>query len=348
MYMHQAIAEYHSEPLAVLISGSMAEAVEGCAVLEGVDVKTFALFAQFAYTGNYDDPKPDYEPQPPIDEDEIVIVRASTVAAIAGQPGGGVPLAQPRSARQQQQQQQPRAPKRRATSSFGSENDDCQPQQAPAIRRGGRTAAVNNSLPRTPPPQPPPPPQLMAPPPPAMPLPAMKELLRLYFRSMLYPPPACVPGFSVWPNKGFRSANYARLFKTHAKLYIFADCWMIPELRRLSLFKLSETLAAFTLYGQRVGDVLQLIRYAYDNTRDRTPHAAGAGGSTAATAGGGTSTEGKKQDTQAAPMDLRMLVARYAACYFDKLSTSSDFSALLAVQGEFGRDLLVPPKLLLR
>lgn len=51
--VHSALIAYHSKPLGVLVNGEMLEAKEGCAFLEDTDERTFLLFSQYAYTGDY-------------------------------------------------------------------------------------------------------------------------------------------------------------------------------------------------------------------------------------------------------------------------------------------------------
>ena len=48
------LAAYHSEPLGVLINGSMSEAKESFAVLRDIDQDKFVRFCQYLYTGDYD------------------------------------------------------------------------------------------------------------------------------------------------------------------------------------------------------------------------------------------------------------------------------------------------------
>ena len=53
--LHRKLVAHHSEPLNVLINGSMSEAKQNFAVLKDVDEDTFVRFCQYAYTGAYDD-----------------------------------------------------------------------------------------------------------------------------------------------------------------------------------------------------------------------------------------------------------------------------------------------------
>jgi hypothetical protein len=51
--VHKILVSKISAPLAAMMEGGMREAQEGAATLKDVEVATFARFAEFAYTGNY-------------------------------------------------------------------------------------------------------------------------------------------------------------------------------------------------------------------------------------------------------------------------------------------------------
>ena len=109
--------------------------------------------------------------------------------------------------------------------------------------------------------------------------------------------------------------DYTDVFLCHARLYVFADKWDIGPLKRLSLHKLHRTLSVFNLYKERVGDIVTLMRYSYDNT----PHL--------------SSTEDP----------LRSLLIHYATCVVENLVRSSEFKALLLLEEarELASDLIV-------
>jgi hypothetical protein len=71
---------------------------------------------------------------------------------------------------------------------------------------------------------------------------------------------------------------------------------------------LQRTLAEFTLYDERIGDIINLLRYSYSNTTDRS----------------------ESID------DLRLLVVHYSACVVEDLSRSNEFQLLLEEVGERG------------
>ncbi|KAH8726983.1 hypothetical protein GQ44DRAFT_791088 [Phaeosphaeriaceae sp. PMI808] len=118
-------------------------------------------------------------------------------------------------------------------------------------------------------------------------------------------------GFSAKSNSAAHQ-NFTPVLLAHARLYSFADMRLIHSLRNLTLHKLHRTLASFKLYEQRVGDMVQLVRWAYDNGSNRA--------------------ESGELD------DLRQLVVEYMACEVDTVGNHKEFKALLEEGGEFVSD----------
>lgn len=106
--------------------------------------------------------------------------------------------------------------------------------------------------------------------------------------------------------------NYTPIFLAHARLYTFAGMRLVDSLKQLALHKLHRTLLDFQLYYQRVGDVLALARYAYENGPDR-------------------GADGKLDE-------LRELVVEYMAGEVATLGKHGDFVKLLEEGGEFVGD----------
>jgi hypothetical protein len=102
--------------------------------------------------------------------------------------------------------------------------------------------------------------------------------------------------------------DYTGVFLAHARLYIFADKYGIESLESLSLHKLHATLKSFTLSRARVGDILKLARYAYENGSDYKRN------------------------------KLRALVSEYIACEIDTIGETERFLALMEGGGLFVRD----------
>lgn len=111
----------------------------------------------------------------------------------------------------------------------------------------------------------------------------------------------------ITPNSHAKQ-DYTGVFLAHAGLYVFADKYGIKPLGSLSLHKLHMTLKSFTLYRARIGDIVKLVRYAYEN---------------------GPDYESNK---------LRALVSEYVACEIDTIGKAKRFLALMEEGGLFVRD----------
>ena len=73
---------------------------------------------------------------------------------------------------------------------------------------------------------------------------------------------------SIPPTRTNRGMNedYTEVFLSHARLYVFAEKYDIQPLKTLALEELHNTLACYTLYCRRTGDIVALLRYVYANT----------------------------------------------------------------------------------
>ncbi|KAK7224371.1 hypothetical protein V2G26_012374 [Clonostachys chloroleuca] len=99
---------------------------------------------------------------------------------------------------------------------------------------------------------------------------------------------------------------------SHARVYVFAECYDIAPLRLLSLRKLRQTLEHFQMYDEAVYDVIHLINYCYENTLARADGAE----------------------------DLRSLLCMFAACNMEKLWGNKEFQELVKTCGEFSQGLI--------
>ena len=97
-------------------------------------------------------------------------------------------------------------------------------------------------------------------------LPPKKEALKEAFLQQQY----CLPddeGRTDIPRANTKpTEDYTGTFLSHARLYVFAEKYQIQPLKRLVLKTLHQTLTAFTLWPDCVGDIIALIRFVYDNT----------------------------------------------------------------------------------
>lgn len=62
--------------------------------------------------------------------------------------------------------------------------------------------------------------------------------------------------------------DYTEIFLSHARLYVFAEKYDIQPLKKLSLQELHRTLAEYTLFPERAGDITTLLKYVYANTAE--------------------------------------------------------------------------------
>ncbi|KAL1611407.1 hypothetical protein SLS59_000126 [Nothophoma quercina] len=118
-------------------------------------------------------------------------------------------------------------------------------------------------------------------------------------------------GFEPVPNTS-PTQNFTSVFLAHACLYTLANMRMIQELRDLALHKLHKTLVSFELYPERLGDVAELARYAYEHGEDRS--------------------EDGRIDA------LRDMVVNYVACEMKVLGKHAEFRHLMDMGGEFAGD----------
>jgi len=98
----------------------------------------------------------------------------------------------------------------------------------------------------------------------------------------------------------------------HAKIYLFAEKYLIDDLRILSLRKLLASLQDFDLTLQTSGDILELLELAYTHTARQ----------------------------ESSENELRALVVHYAACKIEILKQNVNLRSLLEANGEMGCDLL--------
>ncbi|KAF2444487.1 hypothetical protein P171DRAFT_473556 [Karstenula rhodostoma CBS 690.94] len=108
--------------------------------------------------------------------------------------------------------------------------------------------------------------------------------------------------------------NFTPVFLAHARLYCFAHMRLIAPLKALTLNKLHKTLSKFKLYTDRVGDIIELARYAYLN-QDLPSR----------------SKDGTLDD-------LKKLVVEYIACEIDVIGKHDAFVEYMEEGGEFVGD----------
>ena len=95
------------------------------------------------------------------------------------------------------------------------------------------------------------------------------------------------------------------MFLSHAQLYVFAEKYDVQPLKAYALEELHATLAIYTLYLVRTGDIIALLRYVYRNT--------------------GQSNGGKEK--------LRKMLTAYIGYEMDTLMKDEDFRDLMIEDG---------------
>ncbi|KAJ9653420.1 hypothetical protein H2201_009145, partial [Coniosporium apollinis] len=285
--VHAALVAHHSKSLSVLVDGHMLEAKEGCVLLEDVDEYTFVRFSQYAYTGDYIAADPDTV------LDSSIIATTSSAPDDAAHNQADLDVAVPHPDPENLAELTPVADGQLDDPwSWGVTKKDKKKgkkgrvylfdEAAESLKDAGPASKTVRS-----------------------------KRLELWddFRGKSY----AISAPSFQPRRNSETCeDYTEVFLCHARLYVFADKYDIDTLKRLSLHKLQRTLAIFTLYNERVGDVVELMRYSYSNTADRS----------------GTID------------DLRLLVVHYAACVVEDLIQSAQFQSLLADIGQLARDLV--------
>ncbi|KAI9788409.1 MAG: hypothetical protein M1816_006934 [Peltula sp. TS41687] len=304
--VHAALVAHHSKPLGALINGGMQESKEGCAVLEDVDEHTFVRFSQYAYTGNYTEAWPanllgssgigtgnvTQIPRPTVS----LFAEASTVATFPT-PTVQSSFLRAASAQSVSSFGASVTPAVNSSSLFGTSVTTSGTSSGTSANPSGYSASSFETSFKSP-------------------VDKKEETTRpkktglwSAFEKITYP----VVIFTFLPIQNTKACmDYTEVFLSHARLYVFADKYDIEPLRNLCLHKLHRTLVKFTLYEERAGDIIELMRYAYSNTPDRS---------------------GSKDG-------LRSLVAHYAACAVEDLARSDKYELLFEEHGSLARDLV--------
>ena len=114
----------------------------------------------------------------------------------------------------------------------------------------------------------------------------------------------------IRPNESSVEA-YLPVFLGHARFYVFAERWGIKSLQTLALHKLHATLCGYKPYKALYGDIVELIKYTYQNS-----------------------------PTQKRIEGLRALVTKYVTQEQIQIAKSEPCLSLVKDEGSFARDLL--------
>ncbi len=112
------------------------------------------------------------------------------------------------------------------------------------------------------------------------------------------------------------SQDFGPTFLAYARLYVFAEQYMVNDLKELTLRKLHLVLRSFQLYTTSSPAILELARFAYNDDY--------------------TSDHGNSK-----PIDkLRQLVVQFIGMHVQHFNSLEDHRSLMLRQGEYSGDLL--------
>lgn len=233
-FLHAGLVSHHSRPLDRMINGDMSEAQKGYAVLEGVEEDTFARFAEWAYQGYYTSAVVIYRllddsgSEKSLTEDGRTEKRAES------------PHWTPQPAEELLEEDEPpeslvsrskrlKAPRNRTRKAVDLASSW---EESPISKTPSKLQLKESFIHR-------------------------KAIVRR--ESIGIPPPR--------PNQESEE-DYTDVFLSYAQLYVFAEKYDIQTLKTLALENLQNVLAIFTLYEERTGDIIALLRYVYMNTSE--------------------------------------------------------------------------------
>jgi hypothetical protein len=283
--VHAAAIAATSQQLDALINGGMIESDNRCAKIEDVRVDDFVRFCEYAYRGDYTVPPWEEVPlqsSSSFDNTQINDVwdawRASGISKTK------------KNKKSKRLQALPEPPIEDAEPVFETEPPPLTPLAEPEAIAEAPTEV--RSISRVP--------------------------FRTRFNSRNYlsdssPKASILQHFEPKPNSA-ANQNFRPVLLAHARLYCFAHVRLIAPLEALTLDKLHKTLLNFKLYAERVGDIIELARYAYshpdlpDRSDDGTPN------------------------------DLRKMVVDYIVCEIDTIGKHDEFVHYLEEGGEFVGD----------
>ncbi|CAF9940416.1 MAG: hypothetical protein ALECFALPRED_008662 [Alectoria fallacina] len=237
LYIHADLVSRQFKLLDGLINGPMGEAHEGVATMKDVDHGTFVRFIEWAHRGYYTAAEfttaESESPRTSTSQDHMEVVAApheesSDIPAPA--PEAELDLPQEDVLRGQSRKDKKKGKK--ATEVSWESNDWGMPNQ-----RSRKDTAQE-----------------------------LKGGLKEAFSSRKYVVRQGVFEIpSPRPNEN-PEEDYTDVFLSHAQLYVFADKYDMQSLKVLALEELHATLAIYTLYPVRTGDIIALLRYVYGNT----------------------------------------------------------------------------------
>lgn len=282
--MHEAAITRLSKTLDKLLNGGMKESKEHCVCWEDIDEKTFLRFGEWAYTGDY---MPE-EPEIILDASQIAISKKDAKNATSSKPENVVNclatfdfnIATPSFVHCGRGTTSP------ITATCGTCKTQfvtvrCQYCGAHQFTTCPQCRGVSVG-------------------------PKKKAMVEKFNNNSAYESPTT----PFTPRKNTESCeDYSEVFLSHARLYVLADKYDIKELRDLSAHKIWVTLKEFTLYPERMGDVVGLVKYLFQNTLEKDK--------------------------------LRTLLKDFCACTVEDLCKGEGFQDLICETPEFACELIM-------
>lgn len=214
----------------------MSEAKEGCAYLEDTDERTFLLFSQYAYTGDYTTS----DPEKMYDASAITTIPSSYDLPPYPVEGGVEERHSATSVCLEPNPIPEEVPLPFDNITNNSLHDSIHwgfPSASQSEKRKSKMKADFSK----------------------------KSKLWDSFKSKTYATSKLPPLHQK--NHEIRE-NYAEVFHGHARLYVFAEKYDIGLLKCLSLQKLHQALVRYNLRDEPVENIVDLIQYSYSNTVD--------------------------------------------------------------------------------
>lgn len=138
---------------------------------------------------------------------------------------------------------------------------------------------------------------------------AMKHFEQFNVPSLVAPTAQAAAADARWrprPNVDMWE-SYRSVFLSHANLYVLADKYGVEDLRALTLRRLHHALMEFTIFPERIPDLVAIVHTIYDNT---------------------------VEDDVA-----RNMIVAFFSCIGEDVKTCEEFRAALRCQGDFADDL---------
>jgi hypothetical protein len=274
--LHRSLVARISEPLESLMEGHMREARDGSCPMSDIDTATFGRFAEFAYTG-------DYTPALPVQQSEATSAR-STDTEKRRNDGSQSSVMTDSGSESDELPDNPLDERPRIHNIIPSrKKNPTLSQQDHFDLFDGRESLLVSEIARKSP----------------------RQIRKT----------ATGDAFSLRSMFLLTSASHLDqlpLLMSHAKLYVFADRWIVTDLRSLAARRLDEAVAMFEYSSTSPTDIATLIKYAYDHTPPRKD----------------------KADI------LRRIVTVFAANNIHALRQSPNFGELQCEGGDFQKDLM--------